>query len=154
MNKSETIGALAEALSNFLGEVKDPSKNRVAHNHAYADLPQILSIVRPLLHKNGLSIIQFPAKGSEGKICIETVIMHKSGEWMSSEYEMDCISHAEIVKMKSLTPAQATGIIISYARRYALTAVLGICANDDTDGNIESNSNRKLTGSQINNLLK
>jgi hypothetical protein len=77
--------------------------------------------------------------------------MHKSGEWLSSEYEMDSITSTE--RLKSTNAAQATGIIITYARRYALTALLGICAQEDTDANV-TNSNGKLTGQEIDNLLK
>jgi hypothetical protein len=153
MNKSENIGALAKAFSGLLGEIQDPIKNKAAHTARYADLPQILGIARPLLSKYGLAISQFPGKASPGKVCIETILMHESGEWISSEYEMDSIDPSEIARLKSVTPAQATGIIITYARRYSLTALLGICAQEDTDGNV-SNSNKKLTGQEIAALFK
>jgi hypothetical protein len=151
MNKSENIGLLAKALSGMQGEIQDPYKNKAAHTARYADLPQILGIARPLLVKYGLSISQFPGKASPGKVCIETILMHESGEWISSEYEMDSIDPSE--RIKSTNAAQATGIIITYARRYAITAILGICAQEDTDANV-SNSNKKLTGGEIANLLK
>lgn len=151
MNKSENIGALTKAFSSLLGEIQDPVKNKAAHTARYADLPQILGIARPLLFKYGLAISQFPGKASPGKVCIETILMHESGEWLSSEYEMDSIDPSE--RLKSTNAAQATGIIITYARRYALTALLGICAQEDTDGNI-ANTNKKLTGQEVDNLFK
>lgn len=151
MNKSENIGSLAKAFSGLQGEIQDPFKNKAAHTARYADLPQILGIARPLLFKYGLSISQFPGKATPGKICIETILMHESGEWISSEYEMDSIDASE--RLKSTNAAQATGIIITYARRYALTALLGICAQEDTDANI-SNSNKRLTGQEVSSLLK
>lgn len=153
MNKSENIGALTKAFSSLLGEIQDPIKNKAAHTARYADLPQILGIARPLLYKHGLAISQFPGKASPGKVCIETILMHESGEWLSSEYEMDSIEPADLLKLKSVTAAQATGIIITYARRYALTALLGICAQEDTDGNV-SNTNKKITGQEVDNLFK
>ncbi len=151
MNKSETIGALAESFSQLLGEIQDPIKNKEAHTGRYADLPQILGIARPLLAKYGLAISQFPGIAKDGKVCVETILMHKSGEWLTSEYEMDSITSAE--RLKSTNAAQATGTIITYARRYAITALLGICAQEDTDGNI-TNSNGKLTGHEVDSLLK
>ena len=151
MNKSENIGALSSAMSLFLGEIQDPVKNKSAHTGRYADLPQILGIARPILAKNGLSIIQSPGKAAPGRVCIETMLMHSSGEWISTEYEMDCITSEE--RLRSTNAAQATGIIITYARRYALTALLGICAQEDTDSNATS-SNSKLTGHEVEILLK
>lgn len=151
MNKSEQIGQLAEALSLFQGEIKDPIKNKVSHTSKYADLPSILELCRPLLSKNGLSIVQFPGNSTNDKISIETVLMHKSGEWISAAYEMSAIS--EGARLKSTNAAQADGIIITYARRYALTALLAIAAQDDTDANA-GNSNKQLTGVQVQELLK
>jgi hypothetical protein len=151
MNKSEQIGQLAEALSLFQGEIKDPIKNKVSHTSKYADLPSILELCRPLLSKNGLSIVQFPGNSANDKISIETVLMHKSGEWLSATYEMSAIS--ESARLKSTNAAQADGIIITYARRYAITALLAIAAQDDTDANT-GNSNKQLTGVQVQELLK
>lgn len=150
MNKSENIGQLAEALSTFQAEITDPVKNRVSHTSKYADLPSILELCRPLLSKNGLSVVQFPGIGANDKISLETVLMHKSGEWVGSIYEMSAIDWQ---KLKSTNAAQADGIIITYARRYAITALLGIAAQDDTDAN-NSNSNKQLTGFQVQELLK
>lgn len=151
MNKSEQIGQLAEALSLFQGEIKDPIKNKVSHTSKYADLPSILELCRPLLSKNGLSIVQFPGNSANDKISIETVLMHKSGEWLSATYEMSAIS--EGARLKSTNAAQADGIIITYARRYAITALLAIAAQDDTDANV-GNSNKQLTGVQVQELLR
>jgi hypothetical protein len=134
-------------MSCFLGEVEDPTKNSMAHNYMYADLPQILSIVRPLLAKYGLSVCQFPAIANEGKVRIETILMHESGDWISNEYEIDTMVQ------KGVNAAQSIGVIITYARRYALTSLLGICAQTDTDGNVV-NQNKKLTQQDIDNLMK
>jgi hypothetical protein len=145
MNKSENIGQLAESLSILQGEIVDPVKNRNSHNCRYADLTQVLNTIRPLMSKNGLSIVQFPGN-NEGKITIETILMHKSGEWISNVYGMIPI------EQKGANSAQSDGILITYIRRYAIISLLGISAQDDTDGNITSN--RKLTGNEIDNFLK
>ena len=127
------------------GEVADPIKNKVSHTSRYADLPQILEVCRPLLSKHGLSVMQFPGNNN-GKMTVETILTHKSGEWVSGIYEMD------MIEQKGTNAAQAAGIVITYMRRYALTALMGIAAQDDTDANI--NSNKKLTGTEVDLLLK
>lgn len=127
MNKSETLGQLAAALSRFQGEVQDASKDKKAHNYKYADLAQILEIVRPLLAKNKLAISQLPGAASE-KLTLETILMHESGEWISSVIEM------KVEPSKSMNLAQACGSVISYARRYALSAICGIAQQDDDAG--------------------
>ena len=126
MNKSESIASLAKALSLFQGEVRDVFKERSGYNYSYADLSGVLDIVRPLLSKHGLAVVQL--LGSEGdKVTVETVLMH-GGEWMSSIIGMS------VEGKKSMTSAQSTGSTITYMRRYALTALLGITQTDD-DGN-------------------
>ena len=56
MNKSDSIGALATALSKVQGEIQDATKDTQAYNYKYANLGQILNIIRPLFSKNGLSV--------------------------------------------------------------------------------------------------
>jgi hypothetical protein len=64
----------------------------------------------------------------KGKYGLETMIMHSSGEWMSGEYEM---------KPTKEDPQNA-GSVITYQRRYALGAVLGLNIDKDDDGNAGS----------------
>lgn len=151
MNKSEQIGQLATAFSAFQGEITDPIKNQVSHTSKYADLQSVLEKIRPVLSKNGLSVLQFPGNPEINKISIETVLMHNSGEWISDTYVMSAIS--EESRVKSTNAAQADGIIITYARRYAIMALFGLAAQDDTDAN-SGNQNNKLTGVQVNEILK
>lgn len=149
MNKSENIGSFAKAWANYLAEVKDPIKNRVSHNNRYADLNATLDTARSFLPKNDLAVYQDLQKADAGYVCIRTEVMHvPSGESRVSEYQM------QIVEAKGNNIMHATGQAITYARRYALYVVLAISATDDEDGNVESNSNKKLTGSQIDTLMK
>jgi hypothetical protein len=123
MNKSESIKEIATALCKFQGEVDKIIKtetNPFFHNK-YADLSSILDVVRNPMVKNGLSIVQFPV----GKCELETVLMHTSGEWMSGTYEM----------RPTKDDPQGAGSVITYQRRYALGAVLGLNIDIDDDGN-------------------
>ena len=127
MKKSEEIKELAIALSKFQGEVENP-KN-IAENpffrSKYAPLETVLNTVRPILSKHGLSIIQIPS--SEGQnVTITTTLIHSSGEWIESV--------PLSLKMDKVT-AQGAGSAITYARRYAVSAILGISSEDDDDGN-------------------
>jgi len=147
MQKSETIGELSKALSKLQGIVQDPIKNKAAHKCKYADLPQVLQILRPLLSDSGLSVSQFPGI-EEDKITIETILMHESGQWISSVLSMNALD-----ANSAMNKAQGMGAIITYGRRYALTALLGIAADEDTDANQNGAANRPTTY-QIETLLK
>lgn len=124
MKHSEQLNELAAAMSKLQGEIEDANKDSSGYGYKYADLSQVLGIIRPLLSKNGLSFTQH-VSNADDKIMIETMVMHSSGQWMSSEIAMPP------VPSKSMNAAQAVGSIITYGRRYALTAIFGITQTDD-----------------------
>lgn len=130
MNKSDSIGKLATALSLLQGEIKDAHKDKKGYGYNYADLSQVLEITRPLLTKHGLAVTQLCGH-SDNKVTVETVLMHTSDQWVSSTIEMS------VEPMKGMTKAQAVGCIITYARRYALAAIVGI-TQTDTDAHAEN----------------
>lgn len=128
MQKSDSIGALASALSKLQGEVQDAHKDKKGYGYSYADLSSVLDIARPLCAKNGLSITQLCSNALQdgvSSVGVETVLMHSSGEWLSSTLYMP------VVAGKGMSGAQAAGSVITYARRYALAAILGIAQTDD-----------------------
>lgn len=122
MQKSDSIAALAAALAEAQGEMENASKNSTNPHFKskYADLAEVLNTVRPVLSKHGLSVTQFPSYG-EGLVHVETIIAHKSGEWMSEK----CSAPAQ------KQDPQGVGSAISYLRRYSLAAVCGIAQEDD-----------------------
>lgn len=133
MNKSDSITELAKALAKFQGEIKNPSNTATNpyFKSKYAPLNDVLNLVRPLLSKNGLSIVQAPSGDGEN-IVVTTTLIHESGEW---------IEFPPLVLKADKATAQGAGSAITYARRYALSAVLGISSEDDDDGNhAESNT--------------
>lgn len=129
MNKSDDIALLAAALSKLQGEVKDAYKDKQGYGYKYSDLSSVLDIVRPLIAKYRLSITQLPGAVGE-KVSLETVLMHESGQWISSTMEMP------VERGKGMSLAQATGAVMTYARRYALAAIIGI-AQTDNDAYVE-----------------
>jgi len=127
MNKSESIKNLASALVKFQEEIKNPANtaDNPFFKSKYAPLNDVLNLVRPILTKNGLSLIQSPS-GDGQNIIITTMLLHSSGEWIETD---------PLVLKADKPTAQGAGSAITYARRYAVSAVLGISSEDDDDGN-------------------
>jgi len=124
MTKSESIANLAKALCQFQGMGIKVGKEEINpfFKNKYASLANILDTIAKPLSECGLSFTQFP----DGK-SLTTILMHSSsGEWIESTYEMP------IAKPND---PQAVGSAITYARRYAIGAVLGLNIDDDDDGN-------------------
>lgn len=122
MNKSEQINelaaALVEAQKKIKGAVKD-SQNPFFKSR-YADLESVQDACKEALLNNGLAVSQvFGVK--DGKQVLTTVLMHKSGQWISGEQEL---------VSKDNTP-QGFGSASTYARRYGLAAIVGVVQTDD-----------------------
>jgi hypothetical protein len=131
--QSPTIGKIAKSISLLQGEVEDIKKDTQGHGYKYGKLDQALKIVRPLLAKNGLAVLQFPGFIND-RISLQTRILHEANEWVAGTLEIP------LIVGKRLIPAQECGLIISYARRYCLLAALGMAAEDDDLGSIASSS--------------
>lgn len=127
MNQSEKIGeiaaALAKAQSQFTAAQKDGDNTHFRSN--YATIESVLESVVPALNANGIAVIQRPmAKDEFQGAQLETMLVHSSGEWISS-----------LIKIPSgKNDAHGYGSAYTYARRYALAAMCGIKQTDD-DGN-------------------
>lgn len=135
MKASESIKNLAAALVKFQAEVKNPANtaSNPFFKSKYAPLNDVLNLVRPLLAKHGLGVIQAPS-GDGKDITLTTLLLHESGEWI----ELD-----PLTLQADKPTAQGAGSAITYARRYALSAALGISSEDDDDGNIASTPSKK-----------
>ncbi len=134
-NRSESIGKLTEALSKAQGEIKGAIKDseNPFFRMTYASLASVWDAAREPLTKNGLAVIQV-TKLIDGKLILETVLTHISGEWYSSIYPLNPMKQ---LKNEGWTPSedpQSMGSCFSYGRRYSLTAIVGIATADD-DGN-------------------
>lgn len=126
MNQSEQINELAGALAKVQGEIQDAHKDKSGYGYQYADLGQVLQIARPLMSSHGLSFSQFPTRPeTAGQIALTTILMHTSGQYLSSTAEIPAEAK------KGLSAAQCVGSGLSYLRRYALAAVIGITQTDD-----------------------
>lgn len=129
MNKSDSIKELATALAAFQAEMPAVKMNSVNPflKNKYADLGAMIETAQPVLAKHGLSVTQL-VTSDNALIGIETALIHNSGEWISSTVTMFVGDE----KGKSL--AQVAGSTITYMRRYSFSAILGLYADEDTDG--------------------
>jgi hypothetical protein len=129
MNKSNTIKELATALTKAQAEMQAAPFNAVNPflKNKYADLGSIVKTAQPVLAKHGLSVSQL-TEGSGREIGVTTVLMHSSGEWLESTVTLP------VGDEKGKSDAQVAGSVISYLRRYSLAAILGMYAEQDSDG--------------------
>lgn len=125
MNKSESIKELAGALIAFQKEVGGVTKDGTNPHFRskFATLDNVIATIKAPLIKNGLTFVQFP-DGSG----LTTIIMHKSGEWISSTADL---------LLDKQTP-QGQGSAYTYGRRYALASAFGLATEIDDDGNAAS----------------
>ena len=125
MKMSESITTIAPALVKaqalIEGAVKDSSNP--AFRSKYADLSAVLAVIREPMAMNDLCVLQSPAR-ADGGVEVETLILHKSGEWVSQ------LCFIPINKWD----AHGTGSGITYGRRYGLMSIFCIGTEDD-DGN-------------------
>ena len=126
MKTSENLSNIAAALCKAQAEMPvapQDAKNDHLRNK-YATLGSIISTASPVLARHGLSFIQMPSEAETGYMALTTRILHESGEWIE-----DTMRAA--VPASKLSEIQSAGSVISYLRRYALSAALGIMTADD-----------------------
>lgn len=131
------------ALAAAQAEFKPIAKNCVnpAFNSKYADLQSILDATRPALNRHGLFLFQRVASSKDG-VSVETCVSHSSGETLSSGVLFIPVAGAK-------NPSQAFGSAETYARRYSLSAFLGVSADEDDDGNGAKVDEQTLTNERL-----
>ena len=124
MLKSEQINELAAALAKTQGQIEGAKKSssNPFFKSKYADLAECWNTCREALTANEISVIQMPEEINEnGRLNITTMLAHSSGQYISSTLTMT---------VTKLDP-QAIGSVITYGRRYALAAMVGLAQEDD-----------------------
>ncbi len=129
MNQSESINELAGALAKAQGEIRNAPKDSLnPHFKAkYADLASVWSVIRDPLSKNGLSVVQLVSDGP-ATITVTTKLLHSSGQWIEGSIMMEPTGRQP----------QQVGSCITYARRYGLSAMVGVAPDDDDDAQLAS----------------
>jgi hypothetical protein len=140
MRKSEQINELASALAKAQRVITFASKDakNPYYNSKYADLACVWDAIREPLSSNGLSVSQSPEHCAErSAVSVTTLLMHESGQWIETSLTLQVVREKKGEGFVIAHDPQAVGSAITYARRYALAAIVGI-AQDDDDGNIAS----------------
>jgi hypothetical protein len=130
-NSSQTVGAIATALAKAQVELSNPEKNLTAtitgrngeRTFHYASLATGLDLVRKCLGQHEIALMQTTAV-EQGQIMLTSLLVHTSGEWIASLWPV-CSAAEASFHMK--------GAALTYARRYALFALVGIAGEDDLD---------------------
>ena len=115
---------LLKALSGFQKEVPVIHKGTQGYGYSYADLPTIFDKINPLLQKHGLGFSQLVGENN-----ITTILFHtETGETMQTTTNIP-----QGVQLKGMNDFQVLGSAITYIRRYALSSILGLVTDKDTD---------------------
>jgi hypothetical protein len=132
------LGELAKALSAAQGKIEGATKNKENPHFKskFADLASIWSACRKQLAEHGLAVVQEPLSDTTGNVGLATTLLHSSGQSMRSELW---------VKPQQAGP-QALGSCISYLKRYALAAVVGVATEDDDGEGAEGRTEGKGNG--------
>ena len=122
MVKSELINELSAALSKAQAQMKGAKQDSANpfYKCKYADLSSVWDACRKPLTDNQLSVCQTLGIGDNGECIIETTLLHSSGQWITSSLQMPVE-----------TDPQKLGKEITYGRRYALAAIVGVSPEDD-----------------------
>lgn len=121
--KSEQVNELAAALAKAQGEIKNAVVNKTNPHfkNKYADLSSVRDAIQGPLAKNGLAYTQVIEIRESGMVLV-TALWHTSGQWISSEY-----------LLPETARPQEMGSALTYARRYSLSAMVGIATDEDDD---------------------
>jgi hypothetical protein len=130
MDASEQINELAAALAKAQGAIT-PAKFDGQNPHLknrYTTLAAVWDVIRKPLSENGLAVVQVVTTEVDGMFLL-TRLMHSSGQFVQAVYPITAGDN------RGVSSAQAVGSALTYARRYSLTALVGVVSDDDDDGN-------------------
>ena len=134
---SESISQIADALAKAQAELENPEKaltativspfpREEARTFRYASLASGLEIVRKCLTKHQIATVQATSiEAATGLIRLTTTLLHTSGEWIASDWP--------VCPVAETAAPHRMGAALTYARRYALFALVGIAGEDDLD---------------------
>lgn len=143
MRHSETIGEITSAMVKAQQNMANAKKgvNNPFFKSKYADFNEVRATVLPALNENGIAVFQTPGE-QDGRIIVETVLAHESGEWIAGTVSLKA----------SKDDPQGAGSAITYGRRYGLSALCSLGAeDDDAEGATDRNKPESIN---IDNLKK
>src|SRR5438309_6832846 len=144
---SESVAAIATALAKAQTELSNPEKAMVgtvynnrsdtSQSFRYASLSSGLDIVRKALGGQQIAIAQTTdIDRTSGTVNLTTVLLHTSGEWISSDWP--------VCRTSEISAPRRMGAALTYARRYALFTMVGIAGEDDLDAPPDATDDAKV----------
>lgn len=133
---SETNGEISKSLVKAWGAIETPKHNTSvtvklksggSYKFDYTDLTGIFEALQAVYKENGLMVMQ-NAYTEDNFICVETMLLHESGEWLKSK-PISAIASKDMQEM---------GGQVTYMKRYSLSALSGISTEKDDDANFAS----------------
>lgn len=135
-SQSQPSAELVAALIKFQQSVPTIHDNDNSFHGGFANLPGVLSTIGPKLRENGLAVSQLPEE-INGQPGLRTTLLHISGEHLTAVTPIK-IQEGVDRKGNPLNATQEWGKAMTYSRRYALQAVLGLCVGiEDNDADME-----------------
>lgn len=131
MRTSDNIDLLATALSQAQAEFPsvEKKKDNTRFKSKHSDIDAVMMACLPVLSKYGLCLIQPISNDQGGGVTVTTRIIHKSGQWLEESFTL----------YPDRKDAQAMGSVVTYGRRYAAKAMLGLADEQDDDGEAATN---------------
>ena len=129
MHTSESTANIYKALIEAAPEIRAIPKSKSGYDYKYATLDSLIEMLRSVLPKHGLWFVQSPTDCDDG-ITLRTTIIHSSGEYVEDSITF---SKTDLTKGKP-NDTQKIGAAITYFRRYVLSSLFGVAADEDTDG--------------------
>lgn len=129
MDTTNIFNALIQAQGKFPKIAFD--KDNPYFRSRYATLGAVIEATKPILQEHGLAVTQWPTNDVE-RVGVTSRLIHVSGEWMEETVTVPLKGATDKTQI-----AQVAGIDITYLRRYSYNAILGLVADEDTDGNLD-----------------
>lgn len=147
MLTSESIASLSSALISAQADIEHPTRNATNPHlrNKFANLTEVINRLRPALAKHGLAFIQTvdsAVNGDAPHVTVTTRLIHTSGEWIQGTVGLP------VEAQKGLNMPQSAGVVITYLRRYGLSAICGVASEPDDDGNEGKDTATKPTVQQ------
>ena len=127
---SEDISKIAMSLIKANGEMINGKKGKEGFNYKYMTFESLVDLVRPVLLKHGLCIMQTHQLNGNN-VATHTTVLHESGQWFKSTMEIP------LSPSKQLSIPQQVGVVCTFTKRYVVQSIFMIASEDDNDGVIK-----------------
>ena len=142
MQQSVEITELMASLAEIQFELPTMPKDSQAYGYKYTDLDTIVKTIKPILHKHNIGYMQSVGSTADGAQTLTTRVFNNKGQYLEDTTVLPVISGTKN------NSAQTLGMSITYMRRYALCAMLGITCDEDVDSNTVAQQAQAQTRAQ------